>query len=548
MVSEVLHSPGAPLDASVRAVMEPRFGHDLSQVRVHTDARAGESARALHALAYTVSPHIVFAAEHYAPDTPAGLRLLTHELTHIIQQARAGTVPDRIIQRQEAASGEGVNLPPVQVPGTALTLLPGPLELTQVQGLRLPLPASLRLTNALGVGPGPTFVLDLSPRLLVGTILDNIDLSVSTTAGTPPESVTDPRNQDRIRLIRPIFSFNPAERRLRGSATLSVPTGYPQALVPPTEVDVDVESTELGQFTGHLGYGPLHADFTLQLHYNTGRLEQAIRPAFTPQGGVAGFWLRLQTILRDTVPGVQLENVSEALQSLLRSVLSGNVQAAEFATRTIALLRDSIPAGVNLERLQTVLGQLATELTHPGFTLTGGLRLGPIPLSSFQAEAPTTVPLQRPLLGAPTPFPLTHSAYGVVLAPPGSITDVTVPAFGYVRSAFGERTGTSVTTALLPTLSPAAISAGRPLAEQFPVYAYAEISHVRRVSERLDLGIRLTAQLSTATLFGGGAQASQDPNERIRQAVQQYQEATRQGGTPAPPLPNLGVTVFGAWF
>ena len=139
--------------------------------------QAVESAQALHALAYAVSPHIVFAAERYAPDRPEGLRLLAHELTHIIQQTRAGTAPDRI-DPAATLSGQGVNLPPVQVPGTALTLLPGPLELTQLQGLRLPLPTSLRLTNALGLGPGPTFVLDLSPRLLVGTILDNVDLSV----------------------------------------------------------------------------------------------------------------------------------------------------------------------------------------------------------------------------------------------------------------------------------------------------------------------------------------------------------------------------------
>jgi len=176
------------------------------------------------------------------------------------------------------------------------------------------------------------------------------------------------------------------------------------------------------------------------------------------------------------------------------------------------------------------------------------LGLGPLPLSSFHAEAPTTVPLSRPLLGAPTAFSLTYSAYCLVLAPPGSITDVAVPAFGYARSAFGERTGTSITTALLPTLSPEAISAGRPLVEQFPVYAYAEISHVRRVSERLDLEVRVIAQIATSEVFGGRPEASQDPNERIGQLAQQYREATREGATPAPPLPNFGVTVFGSWY
>ena len=55
IVREALQSPGQPLDADTRAFMEPRFGHDFSQVRVHTDARAVESARAVNALAYTVA-------------------------------------------------------------------------------------------------------------------------------------------------------------------------------------------------------------------------------------------------------------------------------------------------------------------------------------------------------------------------------------------------------------------------------------------------------------------------------------------------------------
>ena len=49
-----MRSSGQPLDAATRALMEPRFGHDFSQVRVHTDAHAGASALALNALAFTV--------------------------------------------------------------------------------------------------------------------------------------------------------------------------------------------------------------------------------------------------------------------------------------------------------------------------------------------------------------------------------------------------------------------------------------------------------------------------------------------------------------
>ena len=37
---------GQPLSKSIRSFFEPRFGYNFSQVRVHTDSRAGESAYA----------------------------------------------------------------------------------------------------------------------------------------------------------------------------------------------------------------------------------------------------------------------------------------------------------------------------------------------------------------------------------------------------------------------------------------------------------------------------------------------------------------------
>jgi outer membrane protein OmpA-like peptidoglycan-associated protein len=95
-VDEVLRSPGQPLDAETRIYLEPRFRHDLSQVRVHTGAKASESAGALSALAYTVGPHIVFGTGQYAPGTKQGQSLLAHELTHVIQQRASHTIPGRL--------------------------------------------------------------------------------------------------------------------------------------------------------------------------------------------------------------------------------------------------------------------------------------------------------------------------------------------------------------------------------------------------------------------------------------------------------------------
>lgn len=89
IVHEVLRSSGQPLDAETLAFMQPRFGHDFSGVRVHTGAKATESARAVNALAYTVGQNVVFGEGHYAPRSIAGHTLLAHELTHVVQQERS---------------------------------------------------------------------------------------------------------------------------------------------------------------------------------------------------------------------------------------------------------------------------------------------------------------------------------------------------------------------------------------------------------------------------------------------------------------------------
>src|SRR5205814_758310 len=84
-------SDGRPLDPQVRAAMEPRLGHDFGAVRVHSDATAAASAHDLGAAAYTVGQHIVFGADRYRPETLAGGRLLAHALSHVVQNAVAGT-------------------------------------------------------------------------------------------------------------------------------------------------------------------------------------------------------------------------------------------------------------------------------------------------------------------------------------------------------------------------------------------------------------------------------------------------------------------------
>jgi hypothetical protein len=93
---EALRSPGEPLDDATRAVMETRFRHDFSKVRIHSGAQAAESASTLDAASYTVGSSIVMGAGRYAPGTASGQRLLAHELAHVVQAPEAPSQVDAL--------------------------------------------------------------------------------------------------------------------------------------------------------------------------------------------------------------------------------------------------------------------------------------------------------------------------------------------------------------------------------------------------------------------------------------------------------------------
>jgi hypothetical protein len=96
-IRQILRSPGQPLDAAARNYFEPRFQFDFSRVRVHADAPAAASARAVNARAYTFGSHVVLGAGAPAWDTAAGRRLMAHELAHVVQQGQG--IPHPMLMR-----------------------------------------------------------------------------------------------------------------------------------------------------------------------------------------------------------------------------------------------------------------------------------------------------------------------------------------------------------------------------------------------------------------------------------------------------------------
>ncbi len=126
IVHDVLRTPGQPLDEQTRAFVEPRFGQDFGDVRVHTDAQAAESARSVGALAYTVGNHVAFGAGQYQPSSSTGQRLLAHELAHVVLAspvARSEPAASTLLITAETSPGEHAARALAQ--GQAPTAMPG---------------------------------------------------------------------------------------------------------------------------------------------------------------------------------------------------------------------------------------------------------------------------------------------------------------------------------------------------------------------------------------------------------------------------------------
>jgi len=94
-----LKGGGQPLDPATRSFFEPRFGHDFSNVRVHTDSNAADTSKSINARAFTLENHVVMGAGEYQPGSQSSQRLLGHELTHIIQQKGHIDLAQRAVSR-----------------------------------------------------------------------------------------------------------------------------------------------------------------------------------------------------------------------------------------------------------------------------------------------------------------------------------------------------------------------------------------------------------------------------------------------------------------
>ncbi len=82
---------GAPLDDRTRAGMEDKFGVDFRGVKIHTDSDAVRMNKSLGAQAFANGNDIYFDSGKYSPRSKGGIRLLAHELTHVVQQGASSS-------------------------------------------------------------------------------------------------------------------------------------------------------------------------------------------------------------------------------------------------------------------------------------------------------------------------------------------------------------------------------------------------------------------------------------------------------------------------
>ncbi|MDQ6775607.1 MAG: DUF4157 domain-containing protein [Actinomycetota bacterium] len=147
--------------------MERRLGYDFSHVRVHADGQAARSAAALGAAAYTLGPTIVFGQDRYRPGSPAGRRLLAHELAHTVQQGARPRSP---------VLGVSPSRGPLEADARATAALAGVAPLPRVAGRRLVRHAGRASSALIQCSPQSDTIDKLGSRIALEELLKTLRL------------------------------------------------------------------------------------------------------------------------------------------------------------------------------------------------------------------------------------------------------------------------------------------------------------------------------------------------------------------------------------
>jgi len=154
-------SPGQPVPPLVRDRLRSVVGPQVDLARIHADDRSDDVARSHHADAVTTGRDIYFRSGSFAPQSPAGLGLLAHELTHVAESERPGADWTRSTsdggRREELLARAAEQrvarsvVSPVAAQAYAMPAVPMPaVPMPAVPMPAVPMPAVLH-----AAGPGP---------------------------------------------------------------------------------------------------------------------------------------------------------------------------------------------------------------------------------------------------------------------------------------------------------------------------------------------------------------------------------------------------------
>jgi hypothetical protein len=217
IVFDVLRASGRSIEPNALAYFESHLGHGFAHVRVHTDAAAGASARAVNAAAYTVGRDIVFDHGCYAPDTADGKRLLAHELTHVMQQgnpaaspgdpvaiAAAGTPLEHSAEAAGEAAARGADAAPAGMTAAGILQRQGMGEVHAAEGRDAELEA--RAALALKGDPAP-----MDGKLLTPVEHTAIDALITKTGLPAATSLAEHKRLERGQLDYGVNAWIPRD-------------------------------------------------------------------------------------------------------------------------------------------------------------------------------------------------------------------------------------------------------------------------------------------------------------------------------------------------
>lgn len=309
-VHRTLAGSGRPLDAPVRRDMEQRFGQDFSQVRVHQDGAAAQSARDVGALAYTVGRNIVFGAGLFAPATTAGRRLLAHELTHTIQQVATAGAPLRRAPANRL-DGQSGDRPGATLPHTEAT---GLVECMRIMGADS---ADYCRSEVLGEKPAPKCAA-------THTIADDVHAAINVAWGKSGHGeakrtehggriVTDKAGKRQIRTGEGVGGTITLPDEKKGDTTIGTYHTHPYTKAQGAPLGVAFSGEDIENFVGgsqggvkYVGAGSCYFVLdTLSLVEREGckksKLTQKWKLSYGKAGGT--FQEKVETAVKDTIVG-----------------------------------------------------------------------------------------------------------------------------------------------------------------------------------------------------------------------------------------------------